>query len=159
MIKKNAPTLISKVYILIAPGFDEETVVECLCQIRQAGTAVTLVGTPAHWITGAAGLAVQPDCSLDIWQQAVMGNGRCLVVIPGGQSCATRLLSDARVYQGLQATLAQGGSIAILSRAILPVLSDMGLLGATVIGQILVPEGEDTAVFIRDLVRFTVAAR
>lgn len=159
MIKKSIPAAANKVYILIAPGFDEETVVECLCQIRQAGTAVTLAGTPAHWITGAAGLAVQPDCSLDVWQQAVMGNGRCLVVIPGGQSCATRLLSDARVYQGLQATLGQGGSIAILSRAILPVLSDMGLLGATAVGQFLVPGDEDTAVFIRDLVHFTVAAR
>ncbi|MBE2197124.1 MAG: DJ-1/PfpI family protein [Anaerolinea sp.] len=155
---KNMLAPANKVYILIAPGFDEEAVVSCLCQMRRVGTAVTLVGTPALWITGATGLAVQPDCSLDAWQQAAMGNGRCLIVIAGGQSCTTRLLSDARVYQGLRATLSQGGSIAILSRAILPVLSDMRLWSATAVGQFLLPENGETAVFIRDLVHFTVVA-
>lgn len=149
----------TSVWILIAPGFDEERVVSCLCQMRRVGTAVTLAGTPAHWITGAAGLAVQPDCTLDTWQEKLLENGRSLIAIPGEQSCATRLLSDARVYQGLRATLSQGGSVAVLSRAILPVLSDIGLWQATAVGQFLAPEGEDTAVFIRDLVRFTVAAR
>jgi hypothetical protein len=146
-------------WILIAPGFDEERVVSCLCQMRQVGTAVALAGTPAYWISGATGLAVQPDCNLDTWQETLLENGHSLIVIPGGQSCATRLLSDARVYQGLRATLSQGGSVAILSRAILPVLRDIGLWSATAVGQFWAPEDEDTAVFIRDLVRFTVAAR
>jgi hypothetical protein len=43
----------NRVIILIAPDFDEEAVVHCLCQMRQRGTAVTLVGTPSNLVNRA----------------------------------------------------------------------------------------------------------
>lgn len=142
------------VWILIAPGFDEETMVSCLCQMRQAGTAVTLAGTPVHRVVGAAGLVVHPDCSLAAWLEQAQGYGRQLVIIPGGPACATRLLSDARVYQGIQNTLSQCGQIAVLAPNMLPVLSGMGVLSAAWHEQFFIQENGDTANFIHYLVHF-----
>ena len=52
----------NQAFILIAPGFDEEAVVHCLCQMRQRGTAVSenpptetrTVDTPASVATETA---------------------------------------------------------------------------------------------------------
>lgn len=89
----------NQVVILIAPGFDEEAVVHCLCQMRQWGTAVTLVGAPSNLVVGASGLAVRPDYSLTQLHQAVLTGRDSLLIIPGSSACATTLLSDPRVHR------------------------------------------------------------
>lgn len=62
-MKENQSSKRNRVVILIAPEFDEEAVVHCLCQMRR-GTAVDLVGNPANWVNGASGLAVHLDYPL-----------------------------------------------------------------------------------------------
>jgi len=55
-MKKDSIPKHNRVVILIAPEFDEEKVVHCLCQTRQRETAVDLVGIPSNLVNGASGL-------------------------------------------------------------------------------------------------------
>ncbi|MCS6911131.1 MAG: DJ-1/PfpI family protein, partial [Anaerolineales bacterium] len=53
------------VVILIAPGYDELAVATCVNELRQAGLAVSLVGTVAGLISSAHGMALRPDMLID----------------------------------------------------------------------------------------------
>jgi putative intracellular protease/amidase len=114
------------VLIFIAPGFDEKLVVNCLCSLREAGLAVSVTGLIAGMIKGRHGLKVQADLSVDrLSHQAVPR----LVLIPGNVQCASALVSDPRVYQFLEKTLAGDGFIAVSPES-QGVLSNVGFAQA-----------------------------
>jgi putative intracellular protease/amidase len=138
--------------ILIASDFDEEAVVHCLCQMRQRGTGVDLVGAPSSLINGASGLAVHPDYSLAHLNQASPTNGYGLLIIPGGSSCATALLADPRVHHAIKRTFANGGSIAAMSSIVPQIIANMGLLEPTNSGRFLMQGTQSITDFVRLLV-------
>lgn len=100
----------SRAFILIAPDFEEEPVVHCLSQWREAGVSASLVGLSAQPVGSAHGLVVRPDVSLE---RSLTAPSPQLVLIAGGTACASALLADPRVHRVLGATLNAGGAVAV----------------------------------------------
>jgi putative intracellular protease/amidase len=138
--------------ILIAPEFDEEAVVHCLCQMRRWGTAVDLVGNPANWVNGASGLAVHPDYSLAQLNQGTLAGDYSLLIIPGGSSCATTLLSDPRVHRAIKRTFTAGGFVAAMSAVVPKIVANSGLLEPANSCRFLVQGIQSTADFVKLLI-------
>jgi putative intracellular protease/amidase len=142
----------NRTIILIAPEFDEETVVHCLCQMRQRGTAVDLVGVPSNLVGGASGLAVHPDYSLAQLQQGALMDSYTLLIIPGSSSCATTLLSDPRVHRAIKGTFAGDGLVAAMSPVVPQILANIGLLEPANSSRFLVQGMQSTADFVKLLI-------
>lgn len=151
-MKENRALRKNRVVILIAPEFDEEAVVHCLCQMRQRGTAVALVGAPTNLVNGASGLAVHPDYPLAQLQQGALADSYSLLIIPGSASCATTLLSDPRVHRAIKKTFAEGGLVAAMSSVVPQILANMGLLESANSSRFLVQGGQSTADFVKMLI-------
>jgi putative intracellular protease/amidase len=141
-----------QVVLLIAPEFDEETVVHCLCQMRQRGTAVALVGTPSNLVNGASGLAIHPDYPLAQLQQGALTESYSLLIIPGSSACATTLLSDPRVHRAIKKTFAEGGLVATMSSVVPQILANMGLLESADSAHFLIQGTQSTADFVKLLI-------
>jgi putative intracellular protease/amidase len=103
-----------RVLILIAQGFDEISLVQCLAQMREAGLGVSLVSLSARPMDSIHGLTVRPDLLID--QLPVTTLPR-LVIIPGGSSCAAALMADPRVHQLIETVLNRSGVVAAMSTA------------------------------------------
>jgi putative intracellular protease/amidase len=138
--------------ILIAPEFDEETVIHCLCQMRQRGTAVDLVGSPSNLVIGASGLAVHPDYPLAQLHQTMLTGSDRLLLIPGGPACATTLLSDPRVHHAIKRTFTDGGLVAAMSPVVPQILTNIGLLESSTASHFLVQGTQSISDFIRLLI-------
>jgi len=151
-MKRDSMSGHKRAIILIAPEFDEEAVVHCLCQMRQRGTAVALVGTPANLVNGASGLAVHPDYPLTQLQQGAFTDSYSLLIIPGSSSCATTLLSDPRVHRAIKNTLVEGGLVAAMSPIVPQILANIGLLKSANSSRFLVQGTQSTADFVRSLI-------
>jgi putative intracellular protease/amidase len=143
----------SRVFILIAPGFEEASTVSCLEQMRQASLPVSLVALSARLVTGWHGLSVQPDLTLD----QVNVNEPCkMVVLPGGQMCATALLTDPRVHRLLNTVIAQDGVVGVMKTAV-PVVKQSGLLPTPLDSRFMTQHDENLGAFVKNLVHLMVA--
>jgi putative intracellular protease/amidase len=151
-MKKDGISGHKRVVILIAPEFDEEGVVHCLCQMRQRGMAVSLVGTPSNLVNGASGLAVHPDYPLTQLQQGVLMDTYSLLIIPGSSACATTLLSDPRVHRAIKKTFAEGGHVSAMSPVVPQILANIGLLESANSSRFLVQGTQSTADFVKLLI-------
>lgn len=109
--------------ILITSGFEEESTIICLKRLRRAGLNVKLIGLTAHPVVGAHGLVVRPDCSIGDLEGK---NDPQLMVIPGNEESAEKLLADPRFHRLFQATAANEGHIGIM-RAAEPAFGRAGL--------------------------------
>ena len=138
--------------ILIAPEFNEESVVLCLCQMRQRGIAVDLVGVPANLVTGASGLVVHPDYSLAQLQQTMTDDYKNLLIIPGNDSCAASLLSDPRVHRTIKHTFADNGIVATTSSIVPHILANIGLLEPSIASRFLAQDTQGASDFISSLI-------
>lgn len=142
----------NRAIILIAPKFDEEAVVHCLCQMRRRGTAVDLIGVPSNLVNGASGLTVHPDYSLAQLHQATLTGDYRLLIIPGSSSCATALLSDPRVHRAIKRTFAAGGFIAAMSAVVPQIVANSGLLEPANSARFLVQGTQSTSDFVKLLI-------
>jgi putative intracellular protease/amidase len=142
----------NRAIILIAPEFDEEAVVRCLCQMRRRGTAVDLIGTPSNLVNGASGLAVHPDYSLAQLNQGALAGDCSLLIIPGGSACATTLLSDPRVHGAIKKTFAEDGLVAAMSPVVPQILANIGLLESADSSRFLVQGSQSTVDFVKLLI-------
>lgn len=97
-----------KVLILLAPGFEEGSVVYCLGRLREAGLPVALVGLSAGLLNGSHGLTVRPDHSLETLP---LIPGHKVVLVPDGKECVSALLADPRVHKLIETTIANFGLI------------------------------------------------
>lgn len=104
----------SRNLIMITTGFEEESTIICLRRLRQAGLNVKLVGLTARHVIGACGLVVRPDCSISDLEGK---NDPQLMVIPGYEESAEKLLADPRFHRLFQATVANDGYIGIMRAA------------------------------------------
>lgn len=102
------------VYLFLANGFEE---IEALCPLdllRRAGVAVTTVGVGGgELITGAHGIAVQPDIPDTMYRDAKPE----MVILPGGMPGAKHLDESGTVAQALKAAEKSGGYLAAICAA------------------------------------------
>lgn len=97
-------------WVLLAPGFDEGFVAQCVAQFAAVGTPVLRVGLQAKKLTSQEGRRWRPDFYLldcDTLPQPPSG-----VILPGGELCATHLLIDPRVHQLVGQVLQRGQPVA-----------------------------------------------
>ncbi|MCZ7674279.1 MAG: DJ-1/PfpI family protein [Chloroflexi bacterium] len=139
----------SRVFILIASGFEEAATIRCLEQMRQASLPVSLVALSAGLVTGWYGLSVHPDLTLD----QVNAHEPCkLVILPGGQMCATALLTDPRVHRLLNTLIAQGGVVGVMETAV-PVVLQSGLRSPGQDVRYVIQDEEGLELFVSRLLR------
>lgn len=138
----------NRVYILVAPGFEEAAVIYCLTKLREAALPVSLVGLVVGQIAGWHGLSICPDLTLD---EVDAHKPMKLAVIPGGQQCATALLTDPRVHRLLHTLIAQEGRVGVMDTAI-PVVTQFGLLPESIDGHYVMQNEEGMDGFVTELV-------
>lgn len=113
----------NRVFVLLAPGFEEGPAIYCLDRMREKGLPVSLVSLSAGLVNGLHGVAVRPDYTLD---QLLPGTPCRLVIVPGGRQCVASLIADPRVHQLFDATLENEGFLAAMDSAE-PLLAQIGI--------------------------------
>ena len=109
--------------VFLAAGFEEETVVSLLCQLRRAGLPVSLIGLSSQPLTGAHGINLCPD---EILTDLPKDTTFRLIVIPGNGRCVQSLLISPHFHRLLKNTLANDGYVAALDTAV-PSLDAAGI--------------------------------
>ena len=142
-----------RVFILVAPGFEEPEIIYCLAQMRQASLSVALVGSSGGRLIGWNGVSIYPDLTLDGVEPE---DPPKLVVIPGGQQCATILLTDPRVHRLLNSLVEQKGRVGVMKTAV-PVVRQSGLLPTLLDAHYVIQKGESLEVFVTKLVNLLLA--
>lgn len=96
--------------VLLATGFEEIEAITVIDVLRRAEVDTTIVGVGSRSITGAHGIAVLADRSID-----ELGDDEFdVIVVPGGQPGANNLRDDPRVQALLTAQHARGGQLAAI---------------------------------------------
>lgn len=145
----------NRTIIIITSGFEEESTVICLKQFRLAGLDVKLVGLTARPVVGAHGLVVRPDCSLGELGGDLQTN---LLIIPGYEKNAEKLLADPRFHRLFQATIANGGHVGIMHSAEIA-FDHAGLKDMLSAPQCLRQGKMDVITFSRDLAETVYSVR
>ncbi len=136
------------ILILITQGFEEEAVVRCLSQMRQASLPVSLVGLSAGLISSRHGLVMLPDYSLEQLSPVTVPK---MVLIPGGRQCVLALLADPRVHKLLKEILEHGGYVASTSNA-QSVLAEAGIPCSDQAANFFPQEGRKMDDYIKQLI-------
>ncbi len=100
--------------VLVADGFDEVQTVACVSGLRDLGAACQLISLTAGLVTGAHGLAVHPDASLEA---ALTAAPLDLLLFPSGAAHLRALSLDARVWQLAEALVHSQGVILVTAAA------------------------------------------
>jgi hypothetical protein len=95
----------SQILMLLADGFDEAAMGTILTTLRQAGLAVSLVGLRSNRVSGAHGLTIVPNASLD--RIVVVRPPVRALIVPGGTGHLARLRVDPRVNMLIQSCVNQ----------------------------------------------------
>jgi len=113
------------VHILVplAEGFEEMEAVAVIDVFRRADLEVTTAGLEPGPVTGAHGITLTPDTSLD----EVRAEDFDAVVLPGGMPGTRRLMEDERVLGTVRALHAEGKHTAAICAAPL-VLAAAGVI-------------------------------
>lgn len=106
-------TRLSKIFILLARGFEETDVSTMTRALRRTGWPVALVGLRAGSVRGAYGLSLAPDCLLSEVEMEVPR----AVVLPGGVQGTRRFAADPRVHRLLRRVVSGGGYVVALESA------------------------------------------
>ncbi len=102
-----------KVWVLLAPGFEEIESITVVDILRRAGIEVVIVGIVDGPIQGSRGVRLLADISID----HVVGETFDMVVLPGGKEGVDRLARDQRVQQILEEAMRGKKSIAAICAA------------------------------------------
>jgi putative intracellular protease/amidase len=130
------------VLVLVAAQFDEEFVVSCICRLRSKNIETLLVSLYAGPVIGLRSLWLRPDRHL---ADLETGNARQarILVLPGPDECAMKLLLNPRVQALIETTIESGGCVAAVSAKTRDLLIRGGLLTRQ--------EGDDGFLFQGDL--------
>ncbi|MBI1878120.1 MAG: DJ-1/PfpI family protein [Chloroflexi bacterium] len=85
------------VFVLWSDGFDEMVATAFVTELRDAGLRVKVVGLTPRQISGARGLALIPDLTLD--QALLLASQAICVIIPIAPGRSKRLDHDPRLSQ------------------------------------------------------------
>ena len=113
-----------KVFVLVAPGFEEADVSTVTRTLRRVGLSVAVVGLTAGPVRGAYGLSLVPDLTLS----EVEVERPHAVVLPGGVQGTRRFNADPRVHKLLRRAVGQGGYVLAIDTAY-TVLCSAGAVG------------------------------
>lgn len=120
----------SKILIMLAPGFEEAEAIITADVLKRMGFDVTLAGVASLEVTGSHNMTVKADTLL----ADVNTVNYCGAVLPGGLPGATNLRDSAAVKQAVLDIYGNGGIAAAICAAPLA-LAAFGLLdGRTVTG-------------------------
>jgi len=98
----------TKVAVLLAPGFEEMEALAPVDLLRRADFEVELIGLE-EYVTGSHGITVKAD---KIISESFADYD--LIVVPGGQPGATNLRNDNRVINALKANYNNGKKVAAI---------------------------------------------
>jgi transcriptional regulator GlxA family with amidase domain len=99
------------VFVLWADRFDETLAALFVAELRKAGLRVKLVSLAGQPSSGAYGLTLVPDLTLE--QALPMAQQASCVVIPCGDAGLKRLKNDPRIQQFLVQTHAAGAMFVV----------------------------------------------
>lgn len=112
------------VIVPLADGFEEIEAVTIIDVLRRAGLSVTIAGVGGKQITGAHGLRVEADASVE----NCLANTYDLVVLPGGMPGAANLAQSQGVMHLLETQREHNRLIGAICAAPAVVLGDKGFL-------------------------------
>lgn len=112
------------VYILLADGFEEAEALVPADLLRRAGAEVALVGVTGEAVTGAHGIVVVSDLTVD----QVQTEGMELLVVPGGLPGVTNVASSAKAMELVKAAAEGDCYLAAICAAPSIVLGPAGIL-------------------------------
>ena len=112
------------VYILLADGFEEAEALVPADLLRRAGAEVKLVGVTGQVVTGAHGIAVVSDLTVEQAQ----AEGMELLVIPGGLPGVTNVAASAKAMELVEAASESDCYLAAICAAPSIVLGPVGIL-------------------------------
>ena len=135
------------VFILWGNGFDEITTTIFVTELRRAGLRAKIVGLTRRRSTGAYGLVLEPDLTLEM-ALSLAASAICLIV-PFASSGHKRLANDPRLSEF--SDLVQANH----ARFILGPLdeTDLGLFPPAINKVVIDMESEDLIKFARNLAR------
>ncbi len=98
-------TRYAEIILLLADGFDEASVSVTLTVLRQQGLAVKLIALRSKRVSGAHGLIIVPDNSLD--QMLKKHSPILALILPQGVGHLSRLQRDPRVSNLIKQSIAE----------------------------------------------------
>ena len=102
------------IFILIATGFEEETAVSCMTQLRNAGLPVSMVALSAGPVRGMHGLTISPDKTFADLSKETRAR---MVIVPGNGQSTNALIMSPRFHHLIHNTLANDGYIVTVRSA------------------------------------------
>jgi hypothetical protein len=112
------------VLVLWTNYFDEVAATSLVTAFRKLGIRVKLVGLSHRGATGASGLTLVPDVTLE--QAIAIANRATVVVMPGTQSAVQRLDNDPRVRDLLSRAYANQATFVTSAEAAQAVMALVG---------------------------------
>lgn len=114
----------ARALVLLADGFEEVEAVTPIDVLRRAGVEVTVCGISGRRVTGAHGIVLEADATLD--ETAL--DGVDLIFLPGGMPGAKHLGESAAVRELVARHHAAGGRVAAICAAPAVALPATGVL-------------------------------
>jgi len=109
--------------LLLAEGFEEIEAVTPLDMLRRAGIEVLTIGIGSGKITGAHGISLEADMTIDEYN-SVPEN----VIIPGGMPGASNISSNEKACELIKTVNKNKGLVAAICAAPAVVLAPLGIL-------------------------------
>ena len=113
----------ARVLVPLAQGCEELEAVTIIDLLRRAEIKVVTVGLDDNPVSGAHGIGLIPDTTLD----AVLDDAFDMIVLPGGLPGADNLDNDSRIHTLIKAMAEKGGYTAAICAAP-KILANAGLL-------------------------------
>ncbi len=132
------------VFILWGERFEEAAATIFITELRRVGLRVKMVGLTQRRISGAHGLVLVPDLTLE--EALPLANRTICLVIPCQSPGLKRLQSDPRLQDFFE-QIDVNKAIIVTGQAVL----NLGLLPDLVEKVIFLPENEDLIVFAREV--------
>ena len=115
----------TRVLVPLAEGFEEIEAITIVDVLRRGGVEVVTASLGDRTVTGAHGIKVGADTTLD---RADEVGGFNAIVLPGGLPGAEHLRDDPRVRAAIESMIGRGGTVAAICAAPIA-LEAAGVLG------------------------------
>ena len=138
------------IFVLWSDGFDEMVATIFVTELREAGLLVQIVGLIPRQISGAHGLGLIPDLTLD--QALPLASSAICVIIPSSSRWKPHFDNDPRIYQLLEQA---HQNRAIFVTGIRKEMNDTLLDISSAISEntIIYPDAENLVIFARKMVQ------
>ena len=112
-MRRRGKNLKQEVIILLAQGFSETWLANCVATLRDTGYKTTMVGLIPGLITGKHGMVIQTDRHFS----ELSNDPPKILAIAAGQQCINKLLSEPNVHTLINHTIESGGQIAVTTES------------------------------------------